>query len=109
MDEFDIVDKLVLDGGLEFAGIDSQTGEALYKTTDKLKKIDPKLNNEISNYFSETTLNLWQKGFIEMDVTLEDPLVRLGSKSFDLDKVQELEKDERVIIQEIIRVLSGKE
>jgi hypothetical protein len=109
MDEFDIVDKLVLDGGLEFAGIDSQTGEALYKTTDKLKQIDPKLNNEISNYFSETTLNLWQKGFIEMDVTLEDPLVRLGSKSFDLDKVQELEKDERVIIQEIIRVLSGKE
>jgi len=108
MDEFDIVDKLILKGGLEFAGIDKQTGEPLYKPTDKLKDIDPYLRDEISIYFSETTLSLWQQGFIDMDVTSEDPLVKLASKSFDVLEIQKLEKNERVILEEIIRVLSGK-
>jgi hypothetical protein len=43
-----------------------------------------------------------------MDVTSEDPLVKLASKSFDVLEIQKLEKNERVILEEIIRVLSGK-
>ena len=44
-----------------------------------------------------------------MDVTVKDPLVKLGPKSFDISEIQKLQKDERVIVEEIIRVLSGKE
>jgi hypothetical protein len=43
-----------------------------------------------------------------MDVTVANPLVKLAEKSFDLSLVESLDKEERVIIQEIIRVLSEK-
>ena len=108
MDEFDIVDNLILNGGLEFAGTDSETGEPLYKPTDRLKEIDSRLSDEISIYFSEVTLKLWEKGFLDMDITNEDPVVKLGPKSFDISSIKSLEKDERVVIEEIIKVLSNK-
>ncbi len=108
MDEFDIVDNLVLNGGLEFAGNDSETGEALYKPTDRLKEIDYKLNEELSMYFSEVTLKLWEKGFLDMDVTQEDPVVKLGPKGFDAVAIKSLPKDERVVIEEIVKALLNK-
>ena len=103
-----IIDELLLKGGLEFAGIDSETGEHLYRPTSILKSIDPKLSDEMSSYFSETTMKLWEKGFIDMDVTIEDPLVKLAEKSFDIDAINSLETNERVVIKEIIKVLSEK-
>jgi hypothetical protein len=108
MDEFDIVDNLVLNGGLEFAGKDSETGEALYKPTDRLKEIDSKLSEDLSMYFSEVTLKLWEKGFLDMDVTQEDPVVKLGPKGFDAVAIKSLPKDERVVIEEIIKALLNK-
>ena len=108
MDEFDIIDNLILNGGLEFAGKDSETGEPLYKPTDLLKEIDSKLSDEMSLYFSEITLKLWEKGFIDMDVMQEDPVVRLASKSFDIDSIKLLPKDERVVIEQIIKALYNK-
>jgi hypothetical protein len=103
-----IIDQLILKGGLEFVGIDPESGEALYKPTDILKKINPKLSKEMSAYFSESTMKLWEKGFINMDVTLADPLVTLAEKSFDIKAIDSLNKEEKIIIQEIIRVLSEK-
>jgi len=108
MDEFDSVDKLILNGGLEFAGTDSKTGEPLYRPTDRLKELDSRLSDDLSIYFSEVTLKLWEKGFIDMDITEEDPLVKIGPKGLDLDAIKSLDKDQRIIIEEIIKALSNK-
>lgn len=108
MDEFDAVDKLILNGGLEFAGSDSETGEPLYKPTDRLKELDSKLSDDLSIYFSAVTLKLWEKGFIDMDITEEDPLVKIGPKGLDLDAIKSLDKEERIVIEEIIKALSDK-
>jgi hypothetical protein len=102
------IQRLVDNGGLEFAGVDTETGEPLYRPTSILRNINPALSKDMSSYFSETTMKLWEKGFIDMDVTIEDPLVKLAEKSFDIDAVNSLAKDERVVIKEIIRVLSEK-
>ena len=107
-DPEEIIDQLILKGGLEFVGIDPDSGEALYKPTDILKSIDPKLSKEMSIYFLEATMKLWEKGFIDMDVTIQDPLVKLAQKSFDTNAIESLDKDEKVIIKEIIKVLSEK-
>jgi hypothetical protein len=108
MDEFDAVDNLIINGGLEFAGTDSETGEALYKPTERLKEIDSRLSHELSIYFSEVTLKLWEKGFIDMDVTDVDPVVKLGPKSFDVLAIKSLPSDERIVIEEIIKALFDK-
>jgi hypothetical protein len=102
------IQRLIDYGALEFAGVDTETGESLYRPTSILKNIDPALSKEMSSYFSETTMKLWERGFIDMDVTIEDPLVKLAEKAFDVDAVNSLSKDERVVIKEIIRVLSEK-
>jgi hypothetical protein len=107
-DPDEIIDGLIEKGALEFVGIDAESGEALYRPTEILKSIDPKLNKEMSAYFSQTTMKLWEKGFIDMDITIEDPLVKLAEKSFDEKSLKSLNKEERIIIQEIIRVLSEK-
>lgn len=108
MSEDEIIDSLILNGGLEFAGVDEETGEPMYRPTSKLKDIDPRLSEDMSSYFSATTMKLWEKGFIDMDVTVENPLVKLAEKSFDIDAVNLLGKEERVVIKEIIKVLSEK-
>jgi hypothetical protein len=107
-DPDEILEDLISKGGIEFVGIDAESGEALYRPTEILKHIDPKLSKEMSDYFSDTTMKLWEKGFIDMDVTIADPLVKLAEKSFDTKSIESLDKEERLIIQEIIKVLSEK-
>ena len=107
-DPDEIIDDLVARGGLEFVGVDSESGEALYRPTEILKNIDPKLSKDMASYFSDSTMKLWEKGFIDMDVTIADPLVKLADKAFDANAIESLDKEERIIIQEIIRVLSEK-
>ena len=43
MEDFDEIDKLILNGGLQFAGKNSITGEPMYRATDELKNINPYL------------------------------------------------------------------
>jgi hypothetical protein len=108
MDDFDIVDNLILNGGLEFAGRDSETGEPMYRPTERLKEIDSKLSEDLSIYFSDVTMKLWEKGFLDMDIMEKDPVVKLGPKAFDAMLIKSLDKDQRVIMEEIIRVLYNK-
>lgn len=108
MDEFDIVDNLILNGGLEFAGVNPETGEPLYRQTDRLKDLDSKLSDEISLYFFGASLTLWEKGFINMDVTDKDPLVTLSKKAFDQEEIKKLDSEHRVVLQEIIKTLYNK-
>ena len=107
-DPDEIIDDLILKGALEFVGVDPETGEPLYRPTDILKSIDPDLSKDMAIYFSQTTMRLWEKGFLNMDVTLKDPSVTLAEKSFDAELIDSLPKEEKIIMQEIIRVLSEK-
>jgi len=104
----DEIQRLIDLGALEFVGIDPETEEPLYRPTDILKSIDPDLSKEMSIYFSQTTMRLWEKGFLNMDVTLKDPSVTLAEKSFNSELIDSLPKEEKTIMQEIIRVLSEK-
>jgi hypothetical protein len=106
--EDDEIQRLIDLGALEFVGVDLETEEPLYRPTDILKSIDPDLSKEMSIYFLQTTMRLWEKGFINMDVTAKDPSVTLAEKSFNAELIDSLPKEEKTIMQEIIRVLSEK-
>jgi hypothetical protein len=102
------IQRLIDLGALEFIGVDLETEEPLYRPTEILKSINPDLSKDMAVYFSQTTMRLWEKGFINMDVTIEDPLVTLAEKSFDPELINSLPKEEKITMQEIIRVLSEK-
>ena len=105
-DEDDAIDQLILSGALEIAGIDIETGEPIYNFTEKLIEVSPELHKEVSIYFSRETMSLWSDGFLDMDVTEKNPIVRLTSKALDQSEVEKLSKDKQYTLTEIIRVIS---
>lgn len=85
-----LFDKLILEGGMEFAGVDSD-GEILYSFTQKLAEIDPDLHNRFMSRLREDISALWVNGFVEVDMTASDPLVVLTELAFDKEKVASLD------------------
>jgi hypothetical protein len=106
-DENDAIDKLILSGALEVAGIDIDTGEPVYNFTEKLIDVSPELHTEVSTYFANETMFLWQEGFLDMDVTEKNPTVRLTKKALDEIEVANLNKDKQYTLKEIIRIISS--
>lgn len=102
----DDFDKLILSGALEPAGIDPDTGEMLYNFTKKLEKISPVLHREIQNMFSTHIMTLWEKEIVEMDITEENPLVKLTEKAFDYNVIKDLDEEVLYTLKEIKRSLS---
>ncbi len=105
-DEEDAIEQLILAGALEVAGIDIDTGEPVYNFTEKLIDVSPELHNEVSTYFSRETLDLWQEGFLDMDVTEKNPIVRLTEKALNEIEVANLDKDKQYTLKEIIRIIT---
>ena len=108
INEDEIFDRLVLTGGIKFTGKDPETGENMYVRTELLKDIDPNLDREMSVYFSEVAMKLWEKGFVDMDITLPNPIVTISERAFDINKIKALPVDEKTALQQIIKVLFDK-
>lgn len=100
------IENLILAGALEVSGIDIETGEMLYNFTDKLKDVSPELFKDMSDYISTETMALWVEGFLDIDVTEKNPMVRLTAKAFDESLVSGLSKEKQYTLREIIRIIS---
>lgn len=104
-----ILDNLILEGGIEFAGIDSDTGEMLYTLTPKIKDLMPELYEEHINFINNDLMALWEKGFVDIDLFNDDPLIYINNKSYDKDEVVKLSKEERWSLQELKRTIDSQE
>lgn len=100
-----LIENLILNGALEVAGIDIETGEPLYTFTEKLKDIDPDLHNEVFTLFSKEAMMLWENGFLDMDVTEKNPTVRLTPKALNEIEVMKLDNDKQFTLKQIIKYL----
>lgn len=105
MKEFD---ELILSGAIEPVGIDPETGEMLYNFTSKIEKINPALHREAMNMVNENIMKLWEMGFVDINITDDNPIVRLNLKSFDEQAVTALEPGDRYALKEVIRICSNK-
>ena len=105
-DSGDKIEDLILSGALEVSGIDIDSGEMLYNFTDKLKDINPELFKDMSDYISTETMSLWAEGFLDIDVTEKNPIVRLTKKAFDDTEINKLPKEKQYTLKEIIRIIS---
>lgn len=105
-DSGDKIEELILSGALEVSGIDIDSGEMLYNFTDRLKDINPDLFKDMSDYISTETMALWAEGFLDIDVTETNPMVKLTPKAFDDAEVEKLPKEKQYTLKEIIRIIS---
>ena len=104
-----IIDQLILDGGLEVAGVDPETGEMLYAFTPKVKDLMPELYNDHLNLVNDELMVLWEKGYVNIDFLSDDPLISLTPKSDDPEETLKLSKQERWSLQELKRAIYTKE
>lgn len=106
MEEVSNFDKLILSGIVEPAALDPDSGEMLYSFNKDLDKINPELHKLVLNNFIESAMQLWQLGFLNMDVTKENPMVSLTLDAFDKNKINNLDEDMQFALKEIKRNIS---
>jgi hypothetical protein len=104
--EDDAFEELILSGAIEISGIDEQSGEMLFNFTEKLKDVDPRLYDKMTDFFHQELMRLWEKGFISMDITQKNPTVSLTQKALDEIEISSLTIDQRVHLEDIIKKLS---
>jgi hypothetical protein len=100
-----MLEYLILQGAVEVAGIDSETGEPLFSFTDKLEKIAPEIFKNVMEQFYKEILELWQDGFLDMNIADPIPIVRVTKKAFDEEALATLSQQQKINLMEIIQSL----
>jgi len=107
-EEDKIIDNLILNGGLEVAALDEDTGEMLYSFTPKIQELMPDLYKEHVSSVNAEVMNLWEKGFLDLDLFQKDPIITITPKALNRGEIENLSKQERWSLFEIIRLLQRK-
>ena len=107
--EQDIIDKLILDNALEIVGIDKSNGEFLYAFTPKIKEVMPELYEDHLNTVNSDIMVLWEKGYLNIDLLQEEPVVTLSKKAFIKEEIDKLSNQEIWSLEEIKRLLKTRE
>jgi hypothetical protein len=100
-----IIDNLAINGYIEVDGIDAESGEFLYKVSDKLNELIPNWREKVQEAFLDEVYNLWVKGFVTMDMTQLSPTVRLTEDALDPEKVSKLSLDEKTTLSTIMAAM----
>ena len=106
--ENEMIERLILEGGLEVAGIDSEDGSLLYSFTPKIKELMPELYDDHVNKVNSEILSLWERGYVDMDFLAKEPIVTLTNKSFDPIEMSKLRKQDVWAIEELKRLTRNK-
>lgn len=104
-----MIDDLILNGSLEVVGIDQETGQMLYSFTPKIKEISPELYTEHINHVNTEIMKLWEKGFLDIDLLAEEPIVTITQKAFDNEALKDLSKNDKWSLDEIKRLMKRPE
>lgn len=100
--ETNYLEQMILDGAAEVAGIDPETGEFLYSFTSKLPELYPDYYANMLEYYNSGIINLWSKGFLEIDMESDDPMVYINDKSFDEKELEKLSSQEKRLLESVI-------
>jgi hypothetical protein len=102
------IDYLILNKALEVSGVDSKTGELLYSFTPKIKDIMPDLYHEHLNHVNSEIMAMWEKGFVNVDLFSEEPIVTLTAKAFDNNEISKLSNDHQWALNEMKRLMKRR-
>lgn len=106
MNEEEAFVMLLAEGGIKFIGYDEITNEKMYVFTPKIKELMPELYQEHLNMVNIEVMNLWEKGFLDLDLFAKDPIVSLTDNAFLPKELIKLSSEELWSLEEIKRVLS---
>jgi hypothetical protein len=105
--EDELIKNLILEGALEVAGLDSETGEFLYSVTPKMQEVMPDMYEDHITQVNRDILNLWEKGYVNVDFLSPNPMVTISAKGLDKNEISKLTKPEIWALEEVKRLLKN--
>ena len=105
--EDELIKNLILEGALEVAGLDSETGEFLYSVTPKMQEVHPDMYEDHITQVNRDILNLWEKGYVNVDFLSPNPMVTISAKGLDKNEISKLTKPEIWALEEVKRLLKN--
>jgi hypothetical protein len=105
--EQEIINNLILEGALQPAGIDSETGEILYTFSDKIKTLMPDLYKEHVTSINKEIMYFWENGYLDIDLLSDNPNITLTDKAINSKDFLKLDREKQRSLQEIKRILLG--
>lgn len=105
--EDELIKNLILEGALEVAGVDSETNELLYTITPKMQEFMPDMYEDHITQVNRDILNLWEKGYVDIDFLNPNPIVTISEKGKNKEEVAKLSKQEIWALEELKRLLLG--
>lgn len=102
----EVISQLLASGALEVDGIDSETGEFLYRITDKMERVNKELYDEHINNIYADTMYFWEKGLINFsDFSDTNPTISLTTKAFDPKAIAELPLEKALLFIKVKQAL----
>lgn len=102
----EIISQLLASGALEVDGIDSETGEFLYRITDKMERVNKELYDEHINNIYADTMYFWEKGLINFsDFSDTNPTISLTTKAFDPKAIADLPLEKALLFTKVKQAL----
>lgn len=105
MDDISI-ESLIMNGIIEIAAVDSETGEFLYTFTNKVKEKMPELYRAHMQSVHAEIMYFWENGFVHLtEWDSANPIVSLTEKAFDNPSILDLSTEKRQVLEELKRIL----
>ena len=95
--------NLIDKGAIAFEGMD-ENGEPIYRFTEKLQEVAPDLYKMHMSMLNSEIMALWEKGFVDMDLFEENPVVKLTAKAFNKNEVENLNETLYDFLRQIKRI-----
>lgn len=100
-----MIDQLILQGAMEIDAL-AEDGSPLYKFTPKMKELYPELYAEHMTIVNKEIMNLWEKGYLKVDIFSANPQVALTQKAIDMENIKNLKKEELDYLIQIVELLT---
>ena len=106
--EEEMIQYLISIGALEYV-FDDEDGEPVYRLTEEAKDLVPDLYEEHMKDFNSVVFSLWSKNLVDV-VFDEDgePMIGLNANTDDPEMIEELDKQEKEVLEEILHIWKKK-
>lgn len=101
----EIINEMILDGIIEPSAMDMETGEMLYSFTDKAREVMPEMWHHAQQVFNDTIMFFWEQGFLNINMSDEDPVVSVTPKALDQAEVAKLSREHQQALRIILEAL----
>jgi len=97
-----MIERLILDGAMEVAGLDADSGQFLYSFTPKMAELYPELNKMVTENIDQAVMLLWVAGFLDIkDLDTDSPMVSMTDLCNDEEALSKLEPSLRSMLKTI--------